>query len=92
MRGWLKLTVIGGALISAAIGAAEARITRIDIIKTEPAFGGESFGDAGAYERLTARVHGALDPADPANSIIQDRRSRRATWRAGRIFDHCRDS
>ncbi len=31
-----------------------------------------SFGDAGPYERLTGQVTGELDPADPANSGIQD--------------------
>jgi hypothetical protein len=54
------------------IAAADARITHIEISKTEPAFGGQSFGDTGAYERPTGRATGELDPADPANSGIQD--------------------
>ena len=53
-------------------GAAQARITGIEIVKSEPAFGGQTFGGAGAYERLVGRVTGELDPADPANAIIQD--------------------
>jgi hypothetical protein len=51
---------------------ADARITHIEITKSEPAFKGRSFGDVGAYEHLTGQVTGELDPADPANSGIQD--------------------
>ena len=75
------LGVVAAILLIA--GGAEARITRIEIVSSEPAFGGASFGDAGAYVRLVGRVHGELDPADPANSIIQDiplRRATRAAW------------
>ena len=54
------------------LAGADARITHIEIIKSEPAFGGQSFGDVGAYEHLTGQVTGELDPADPANSGIQD--------------------
>jgi hypothetical protein len=53
-------------------GEAEARIVRIEIVRTEPAFGGASFGAVGAYEHLIGRAIGELDPADPANAIIQD--------------------
>jgi hypothetical protein len=55
-----------------ATGAAEARITRIEIQKTEPAFSGRMFGPAGAYERLTGKAYGEVDPQSPANVIIQD--------------------
>lgn len=53
-------------------GLAEARITRIEIAKVEPAFGGQAFGGVGAYERLSGRAFGEVDPADPANALIQD--------------------
>jgi hypothetical protein len=49
-----------------------AKITRIEILSSEPAFGGASFGAVGAYDRLLGRAEGVLDPADPANAIIQD--------------------
>ena len=52
--------------------AAEARITKIEITKTEPAFEGKSFGATGAYERLTGKAHGVLDPRSAANRVIQD--------------------
>ena len=53
-------------------GGAEARITRIEIVRSEAAFGGASFGETGVYVHLVGRVSGELDPADPANSAIQD--------------------
>lgn len=43
---------------------------RIEITGVEPAFGGRAFGDVGAYQKITGRARGALDPADPRNSVI----------------------
>jgi hypothetical protein len=51
---------------------ADARITRIEITRTEPAFGGQSFDPVGRYERLIGRAHGEVDPNDLKNAIIQD--------------------
>lgn len=61
-----------GLLTLGALSAAEARITRIEITSTEPAFGGQSFESTGAYERLRGRAHGEVDPRDLKNAIIQD--------------------
>src|SRR5262252_9886537 len=61
--------VAAGELVT---GAAEARITRIEIQRTEPAFGGRIFGATGAYERLIGKAYGEVDPQLPANAIIQD--------------------
>jgi Alpha/beta hydrolase domain len=72
MMGSFGRTVIALGVVSFMIVEADARITRIEITKSEPAFGGQSFGAVGAYEHLTGRVTGELDPADPANSGIQD--------------------
>jgi hypothetical protein len=72
MKRWFGGFAIGLAGLASMIAAASARITHIEIIKSEPAFGGQPFGAAGAYERLTGRVTGELDPADPAHSGIQD--------------------
>lgn len=54
------------------IGAADARITRIVIATTAPAFDGASFGTAGPYEQLDGTAYGELDPRDPGNAITQD--------------------
>ncbi len=68
-------------LLAAAFGCAwfgisavaEARITRIEITQTEsPTFGGASFGEAGAYEKLMGRAFGEVDPRDPQNRVITD--------------------
>ena len=72
MMGWFGRLVIGAVVVASLTPQAEARITHLKITKTEPAFDGQSFGDAGAYEHLAGRVTGELDPADPANSGIQD--------------------
>ena len=57
----------------ASARSVEARIIRIDIIRTEsPTFGGMSFGDSGQYEKLIGRAHGEIDPADARNRIIVD--------------------
>jgi len=51
----------------------DARITRIVIDhKESPAYEGQSFGEAGRYERLTGHAYGELDPKDPLNAIITD--------------------
>jgi hypothetical protein len=51
---------------------AEARITRIEISRTEPAFGGQSFAPAGPYRRLIGRAFGEVDPTLAQNTVIQD--------------------
>ncbi len=53
-------------------GAAQARITRLEIVRTEPAFAGQAFGAAGTFQHVVAVAHGLLDPADPRNAPIQD--------------------
>ena len=67
-------TVAGGlfAIVGLCAAPSEARITRIEIMKVEPAFGGQTFGDVGAYERVIGRAYGEVDPGLPANAIIQD--------------------
>ncbi len=66
------LCALAAAACFAASAPAAARIVRLEIAKTEPAFGGRSFGAAGAYERVTGKAFGEVDPALPANAIIQD--------------------
>jgi hypothetical protein len=71
MRNLLKLAAVAGTA-ALATATAEARITRIEIAKTGPAFAGASFGAAGTYERLTGQAFGEVDPRAPANAGIQD--------------------
>lgn len=60
------------ATLAVMAGPAQARITRIEITKVEPAFDGRSFGGVGAYEKLTGKAYGAVDPKSARNRIIQD--------------------
>ena len=65
-----------GLMMFGTSAVAHARITRIEITRTEsPAFAGVSFGAAGQYEKLIGRAFGEVDPSDrrdPAASLITD--------------------
>lgn len=69
---------VSRAVALAALGAvacpapADARITRLEIARVEPAFGGRSFGTVGTFERVVGRAHGGVDPRAPASAMIQD--------------------
>ncbi|MBX9990937.1 alpha/beta hydrolase domain-containing protein [Phreatobacter oligotrophus] len=60
------------AVVALVPSAASARIVRVEITRTEPAFDGRSFGAVGPYERLIGKAHGAVDPRAAANRMIQD--------------------
>src|ERR687886_300970 len=47
-------------------------IDRLEIVSTTDAYGGTSFGAAGAYQVVAGIVHGKLDPKHSANSGIID--------------------
>ena len=66
--------LIASTVLTTVLCAApsEARITRIEITKVEPAFEGKQFGPVGTYERVIGRAYGEVDPDLPANAIIQD--------------------
>jgi hypothetical protein len=66
--GWLALAL----LTIATTTSAQARVTRLEILRTEPFAGGEAFGTVGAYEKVIGRFHGELDPALPLNAVIVD--------------------
>ncbi|HEY0419814.1 MAG TPA: hypothetical protein VGC80_09875, partial [Acetobacteraceae bacterium] len=70
-RGKLYCGVFALALAGWAAPAG-ARITQLDVLRTEPAFGGQAFEGTGGYQHVVARVRGELDPADPHNAIVQD--------------------
>src|SRR6516225_1922028 len=72
LKQWSTRALCVATAIALLASGAQARITRIEIIKSEPAFGGASFDEAGAYVHLVGRVSGEVDPADPANALIQD--------------------
>jgi hypothetical protein len=60
------------ALLLALSVGAQARVTRIEILRTEPFAGGEVFGAGGAYQKVVGRFHGELDPKAPLDAVIVD--------------------
>jgi hypothetical protein len=60
------------ALMALAPAASQARIVRVEITQTAPAWGGRNFGEVGAYERVIGKAYGEIDPQSPSNSMIQD--------------------
>src|SRR5580692_6673935 len=53
----------------------EARVTRIAIDSRTDVLGGKSFGDAGAYERLSGQIFFSVQVDNPHNSGIVDLRN-----------------
>jgi len=71
VEGGIALATVVGAVIAAP--DAEARVARLEILSVEsPTFEGLSFGEVGPYEKIIARAHGEIDPADPRNALITD--------------------
>jgi Alpha/beta hydrolase domain len=69
----LRLSFALAAATVVAAPAADARIVRLEILSVEsPTFGGLSFGTVGTYEKIFARAHGEVDPADRRNALITD--------------------
>ncbi|HKP93900.1 MAG TPA: alpha/beta hydrolase domain-containing protein [Chthoniobacterales bacterium] len=50
----------------------QGRVTRVEIISRADVLDGKPFGDAGAYEKIIAKVHFAVKPDDPPNRLIVD--------------------
>jgi hypothetical protein len=57
-------------LLAAAPAAAE--VVRIEVQSRADILGGQAFGAAGAFEKLTGIIHFAVDPRNPVNQIIAD--------------------
>lgn len=62
----------GLALLLCAAGVADAKVVKISITKTMPAFKGQTFGKTGAYELVRGIASGEIDPADRRNAVITD--------------------
>ena len=62
--------VAPAAPAAAPTPAANVGITRLDVTKRRPAFGGKSFGPAGPYEWVIGVAYGELDPKDPLNTRV----------------------
>lgn len=72
-RMWLKRFVISLLLITAStVLPLNARVIRVVIASRNDVLGGKTFGDSGAYERITGRVYFSLSVANPHNLRIVD--------------------
>ena len=73
-RKLLRLGIAGLLATSAlcAASAAQARITKIQILNSGVAFGGYSFPGVGQYEFITGIAFGEVNPSNPQNAIITD--------------------
>ena len=69
-RSAMALAVAGAFAVAAPL--AEARITRIEIIQQEIAFGGFAWPKVGQYEKIVGKAHGEVNPKDRRNSVIVD--------------------
>jgi hypothetical protein len=68
--GLLRLSGILALIILAAPVSAE--VVRIEVQSRGDLVGGQPFGAAGPYEKLSGKVFFAVDPALPANRIVAD--------------------
>ena len=71
--GTRRLFTLAGAAALLGGAPAEARIVGLDLHRVPGfAFGGQSFGTVGPYEKWVGRATGAVDPADPVDGAIAD--------------------
>jgi Alpha/beta hydrolase domain len=66
------VVLLGIAAAFAVAPAAEAGITKIQIISRSPAFGGYAFPGVGPYERIVGKGFGEISPTDRRNKVIVD--------------------
>jgi len=65
-------SVLACALFILVASGADARVVRLRIERREPVLNGQTFGAAGAYEKLVGKVEFGVDPGNPRNDIIVD--------------------
>ena len=65
----MKTPIAATALLALAC-AAQARIVEIEVQSVRPFANAQTFGAAGAYERVSGVARGELDPADARNKVI----------------------
>lgn len=65
-------TLVVCSIFCVSSAALDARVTKIEIVSRTPAFGNQSFGAVGAYEKIKGIATGEIDPNDRRNSPITD--------------------
>ena len=67
-----SVTLRTGALLFFFSAVGFAAVTSVELVDRSDVLDGASFGSAGPYERIIAKVHFAVDPKVQANRIIAD--------------------
>src|SRR5438093_12895522 len=67
----LKLSAVI-VMVGLAAMPASAEVVRIEVQSRADLVGGQPFGAAGPYEKLSGKIYFAVDPALPANRIVTD--------------------
>lgn len=65
----VALLVLLAGLLPATL---HARVVRVEVLTRTVIAGGAPFGNSGAYERITGRLHYAFDAASPHNARVVD--------------------
>src|ERR1700674_1268326 len=68
------LRMAGSVLLCliSCVSLLNAKVVRVEIASRNDVLGGKTFGDAGAYERITGRVYFSLPVANAHNRRIVD--------------------
>ena len=68
------LATVSRVILVLVLAAAplSAEVVRIEVQSRADIAGGQTFGPAGAYEKLAGKIFFAVDPALPANRIVAD--------------------
>jgi hypothetical protein len=64
------ISALAALILFAATG--QARVVRVEIIDRSDVLAGKSFGDTGAYEKISGKIHFAVKPDDPHNRLVVD--------------------
>lgn len=68
----LRCCLLFGSLLWVSAEAAQAEVVRWQVKSREILANGRLFGKAGAYEKVSGRLHYAVDPEHPSNQSIVD--------------------
>jgi hypothetical protein len=60
------------ALVALVPWATSARVERVEVLSRTDVLDGKTFGEAGAYEKVSGKVHFAVKPDAAANKLIVD--------------------
>ena len=72
MRATLSVATVASVLCCLLAPVVHGEVVRYEITERQPFADGESFGEVGPYERISGRVHFAINPKLPQNQTIID--------------------